>query len=395
MNKLIKAILIILITIFSVNLLLTKSVQAHVDELVVEFEQNPLFNEANFLPGESITRWVKVTNNSGQPQRIAVEAINVSDLEELGQVLNLEIKEGSETRYDDTLANFFNAGEIYLSDLPTGNTARYDFSVGFVPEAEAPQGATLGFDLLVGFQGVEGGVTPGTPPSGGGGGAPHGLTISNSKSFHISTTTATIIWLTSYPSTSQVVYGTNSGVFDLTKPNYGYPNAAPVPEDSEKVVAHSVAITGLTPDTTYYFRCVSHASPPTISQEHSFTTLAVGTEGGDGEIGRQAEQAGLAGETAPAEQAGPAEQAFSHLVGPAAGSAEGEEEKGLIEEEPVPEEEAGQEEVTQAEEKKEPGAFLAAIAGLTSSLGGWLIIIGVILSLLFILILIRKRRRRN
>jgi hypothetical protein len=31
-----------------------------------------IFNEANFLPGNGVTRYIRVTNNSGQSQRIAI-----------------------------------------------------------------------------------------------------------------------------------------------------------------------------------------------------------------------------------------------------------------------------------------------------------------------------------
>ena len=46
------------------------------DNLVVQFEPNPLFTGTNFLPGQNTTGTARVTNNSGQPQRIATEAIS-------------------------------------------------------------------------------------------------------------------------------------------------------------------------------------------------------------------------------------------------------------------------------------------------------------------------------
>jgi len=40
--------------------------------LNVIFESQPLFKEANFLPGHSVTRWAKVTNTGELSQRIAI-----------------------------------------------------------------------------------------------------------------------------------------------------------------------------------------------------------------------------------------------------------------------------------------------------------------------------------
>jgi len=71
MNKMLRTILIISIAIFSAMLLLVLPTNAQADELVVEYwtgtEWNPLvgplFEETNFLPGQDVTRLVRVTNN--------------------------------------------------------------------------------------------------------------------------------------------------------------------------------------------------------------------------------------------------------------------------------------------------------------------------------------------
>ncbi len=252
-----------------------------VDPLVVQFEKTPLFNEVNFLPGESIGRWVKVTNNSGETQRIAVEAINESDPDNLGNALTLEIKEGGSRLYDGTLSQFFNAGEVYLSDLAgSGSQTQYDFIVTFYSGGNnAFQEKTLGFDILIGFQGTEGGLAPGG--GSGGGGLPPGLTILDEsvRLTDISETSVIISWTTSYLSTSQVIYGKEgeSHTLDLTDisgtpPKYGYAQTTLEYDTSTKVTSHSITITGLTPETKYYYRAVSHGSFA-VSREYSFTTL--------------------------------------------------------------------------------------------------------------------------
>ena len=286
MNKAFKTILIISIAFFGVGILLIPSTWAQAQNLIIQFEQNPLFNEANFLPGQGVTRSVKVTNNSGSTQRIATEAINVSDPDNLGAVLNLEIKEGGVTHYNNAFSKFFTGGEAYLSDLTTGTQTQYDFIVTFYSGTQNTfQGKSLGFDILVGFQGEEGGLLPGVVV-GAGGFLPPGLTIQD-KSVKIimpAPTSITINWTTSYLSTSQVIYGAEgeSHTLDLndntgTPPKYGYAHTTPESDISPKVIDHWVTITGLTPNTKYYFRTVSHASLA-ISQEHSFTTLGVNGE---------------------------------------------------------------------------------------------------------------------
>lgn len=285
MKKICKTILII-----SIFLPFT-SAQAVVDNLIVGFQQTPLFNEANLLPGEGVNRWVKVTNNSGQTQRIATQPLNVTDPNHLGDVLNLEIKEGGVVRYNNALSTFFAGGENYLSDLANGATTQYDFTVSFYSGAQSVfQGKSLGFDILIGFQGTEGGILPGagsTSGGGGSGGLPAGLTIQNETTVSTTEYSVIITWATSYPATSQIIYAQEgeSHILDLTDnagtpPKYGYTRTTPeydTPANLNGVKSHSITISGLTSGTTYYYRAVSHGSLA-ISREYSFTTLGVKKE---------------------------------------------------------------------------------------------------------------------
>ena len=141
--------------------------------LAVEFETDllPLFNETNFTPGDSIQKWAKVTNTSGETKAIITEAIKVvdgdSDGNKLGDVLEIEINDSTGNIYSDTLTNFFNVGELYLSDVTNGVTEQYDYIISFIIGADNEyQADNLGFDILIGFEGEEGGVV-----SGGGGAA--------------------------------------------------------------------------------------------------------------------------------------------------------------------------------------------------------------------------------
>jgi len=287
MDKILKTILITSIAIFGAGVLFVDAAQAKPPEdLIVEYWSQtegewlpllgPIFSETNFLPGQGVTRLIRVTNNSKQTQKIAVEAINESDSGGLASQMNIIIKQGENTLYDNTLSNFFSAGEKYLSDLTKkDNQTQYDFSIAFNSETEnSYQDQTLGFDLIIGFQGQEGGEEGG---GGGGGGLPPGLTIQNEATTKIKEDSVTITWLTSYSSTSQVIYSRSDQphTLDLDAPNYGYAYSKEGDDSGlEKVTGHSVTITGLTPGTKYYYRTVSHGSLA-ISQEYTFTTQGV------------------------------------------------------------------------------------------------------------------------
>lgn len=285
----IKTISMILGTVLG-GLILINFAQAQEKPIEVEFEKTPLFSEANFLPGDSVTRWVKVTNNSEKVKKIGTEAINVSDPDEFGRVLILKIEENSQILYEASLSEFFSAGEVFLSEVDPGESTTYYFTVSFEKDASDEfQEKSLGFDLLVGVLGEEG-----ISDSGGGGGerifgrgggavSVPGLVIKNEGVIEVSTTTAVITWMTSYRATSRVIYGAEweRHQLDLSDnkgdlPKYGYEHTTEefnTPALINGTTTHKVVLTGLIPNTTYYYRCVSRASPPTISRELSFKTL--------------------------------------------------------------------------------------------------------------------------
>ncbi|MBI2626732.1 MAG: fibronectin type III domain-containing protein [Parcubacteria group bacterium] len=261
------------------------------DDLVVNFESTPLFNEANFLPGNIVTRTVEVTNNTDSSKDIIVESINVTDPDNFASALNLVISKGDDELYNDTLANFFDAGEVNLSSVTgSGGSTTYSFAVSFISgSGNDYQENELGFDIVVGFAG-EGGNEDGENGGNGGGGGGNGgggidaLTILNEtvRALDIETTSVTIVWDTSYRSTSRVVYGTSPNLFDFNSaPNYGYPLSTAEldsPASTNGTFNHSVAITGLASGTTYYFRAISHASPDTLSFEKTFVTLGLNNQ---------------------------------------------------------------------------------------------------------------------
>ena len=253
-----------------------------VTPLDVQFIPDPLFVKPNFLPLDETSGTATVTNNSGQEQTIATEAINILNNDNFGSLLHLKIMENSTVLYDDSLADFFSSGEISLGTISNGTSKIFSYTVSFIDSSDnSYQGKTLGFDVCVGYQGGEthcGNTVIGNENGGGGGGGSSGSTvliIFNEQAFNITNVagngSATITWNTNKLATSQVIYGLSPGPYtlSLTPPNYGYPFSNI--EDETKVINHSMLLTGLTPGATYVYRVVSRASPATVSYEHQFT----------------------------------------------------------------------------------------------------------------------------
>ena len=117
---------------------------------------------------------------------------------------------------------------------------------------------------------------------GGGGGNPYSLIIHTEEIGEegSETITATITWHTNRPATSRVIYDTVSHDVLGDPPNYGYQWSTPKIDEDPKVSFHTVIIEGLDPDTTYYFRPISSASPEVVGTELTYTT-SEGTNPGD------------------------------------------------------------------------------------------------------------------
>lgn len=95
--------------------------------------------------------------------------------------------------------------------------------------------------------------------------------VSSQASTNVTANSFTVTWTTGAPATSRVVYDTVSHApLTTTTSNYGYANSTT--EDAATTTSHSVMVTGLNPNTTYYFRAISHASPDVLGAEMSITT---------------------------------------------------------------------------------------------------------------------------
>ncbi|GAI16508.1 unnamed protein product, partial [marine sediment metagenome] len=280
MSKALKTILIISIIVFGGSFLFVNSAQAgeirfRDKNIFVHFNGLP-FDLSNFAPGMSDKKNIRIENKENFDIDVFLKTSRNEPFPEEGKadladVLTLTVGEQSKH-----ISELFNESMELLS-VNSGEFQDYQLNISFDEDAgNEYQGKTINFYFIITAGKGNGDIPPVVIP--GGGGVRVLLTIQEGsvRIPEIGETSVTITWLTSYSSTSQVIYAAAGETysFDLTKTNYGYPHAVPVPEDSTKVTFHSVTITGLTPGTTYYYRCVSYGSL-VISDEYSFTTKGV------------------------------------------------------------------------------------------------------------------------
>ena len=259
------------------------------ENLIVNFNPDPLFSTTNFAPGDSLSGFVKVENNSGQTKKIVIEAINILDTESLSDIFNLQIKQESDILFENSLNVFLKSGEIFLSSLEDRFSNIYEFIISFDSKSgNELQGKKLeNFDLLIGFLGEEKVLVVANNSNGGAGGVfedmpsdevLQDLIISQQIETLVQNDQVTITWLTNHKSTSRVIYSIagETHLFDFNNPpKYGYFHSTleqDTPANINGVTFHKVVLKDLVPGTEYYYRVVSHASPDTISQEYSFIT---------------------------------------------------------------------------------------------------------------------------
>ncbi len=230
------------------------------------------------------------------------------------------------------------------------------------------------------------------------------LVISNVEIASTQSDMALVTWETNKPATSRVIYGSSneSHIYDSADtiaelPLYGYAHTTQefhTPPADNGETLHVVAISDLQPETEYFFRVISRASPDTVSEEYSFQTST--PQEPEEETGEGAEAGGTGGPSAPASGTG------SDDSGTSIDSVEDEDEgTGEDQEQDGAAEEGGDEEVkedtqgatTTSPTQAEPagsGFMQASLIGLFS--GDLWLIIGLLILLLFLGLLAPRRR---
>ena len=132
---------------------------------------SPLFEPAIlWYPSLEEIRNFKVKNLGSKTQTVYTQATNTSQTGNLASVFFTRFMQGGNDLYgtgdSKTMDQFFNDGQINLSDLTSGQEKQYDMAIKFWQGAgNEYQGKQLKFDLIVGFEGedeqviIEGGGT--------------------------------------------------------------------------------------------------------------------------------------------------------------------------------------------------------------------------------------------
>lgn len=123
--------------------------------------QGRMFNELDFKPGDTVTRWAKITNKTTSSQAIVAKLTNYTDNNSLllGDQFDVVIKEhgASVDLYSGTMTGLNALSEVVLDPALAPNVQKqYDFSVTFRPAAGNPyQENTLSFDIVFQIQGQD------------------------------------------------------------------------------------------------------------------------------------------------------------------------------------------------------------------------------------------------
>jgi len=147
---------LILTAIIILGLTISSSASAAPDNFDIQFENEPLplFQNANFMPGDSVSRYIRATNNTTDTYPGYIWAIGVNDGDGLGSamILTITITGNSVPIYQGTLANFFSNPPVRLPDIVPNETVEYILDIYFEHQSgNKYQEDTIGFDISIVF----------------------------------------------------------------------------------------------------------------------------------------------------------------------------------------------------------------------------------------------------
>ncbi|MBU1970211.1 hypothetical protein KJ605_00310, partial [Patescibacteria group bacterium] len=129
------------------------------DSGCVKSSNDPLFDEENIVPTWGEEKTLLVTNNYPETRKFGVLITNPQFFDTLPnpleQVMFISIKEeesGLILWGPKSLSDFKNAGEVELSNIPSGGSRNYLFIVELGDVDDFYQGKRVSFDLVVGFE---------------------------------------------------------------------------------------------------------------------------------------------------------------------------------------------------------------------------------------------------
>lgn len=264
----------------------------------VGYERTPLFDDANLVPGDSVSRWVTVKNSDSAPRAVSMQFYDTDKGgfgllgKNLASQFNFEIKKNGASVYSNKLDAAFDESEIAInSSLAAGADEKYDFILSFDTAAGNDyQDKQLSFSICVGFAGDNfcvsdneeesqnggGGMTLTSISGGGRGGDRAPLSLKyfdyEVKSYCLGDGTAMAMfsWKTDAPATGRALHApANSAKFDPALPDFGYQATR---WETKPVTDHMAFAFGLFPVQTYDWRL-----DMTAANSRRVTTQSLGT----------------------------------------------------------------------------------------------------------------------
>ena len=102
----------------------------------------------NWYPGKSLTKTIKITNDSGDAMTVYSRSQNATASGNLDNIATIKIN----SLWAGTLADFFTAGNINLGSFAAGESNNFSYTVS-IPQSAGNiyQNKFASFDLLLGF----------------------------------------------------------------------------------------------------------------------------------------------------------------------------------------------------------------------------------------------------
>lgn len=128
-------------------------------DLQVSYEESLFFSPVIWYPGLTVQKSFSVKNLGSSTQTVLIKADNTSQTGALASNLLFKVTEGGITKYggngDKTMKNFWDDGQINLSDINRDAATKYDITITLPSALDNDlQNTNAKFDLIIGFAGT-------------------------------------------------------------------------------------------------------------------------------------------------------------------------------------------------------------------------------------------------